>query len=247
MTISSRTPEGQPFHCPICHLSILLEPSPGTGDVTCPGCGCLLWPHPSPLHSSSGATLRKGKQIPHGACPSAAAIEAVFAAARRRPHRLRCGWLLFFASLALAVAAVYFYSAPNSAAWNVIFVYGIALLGLSLWFAHTLEKPPVLGTAAPRTIAQLRRYLIRLVRPSTLQWTVDVLLDPLPITDEDKPFFMRAIGIIDSMTHAERLKPECIDSRRAKRIASGSGVVIEDVRSLLALFQASCQLRIRLR
>lgn len=43
MTISSRTPEGQPNHCPICNADVCIEPSPLFGDATCPKCGSLLW------------------------------------------------------------------------------------------------------------------------------------------------------------------------------------------------------------
>jgi acyl carrier protein len=42
-TISSRTPEGVPNHCPVCGTSICIEPSQPTGDATCPNCGTLLW------------------------------------------------------------------------------------------------------------------------------------------------------------------------------------------------------------
>lgn len=41
--ISSRTPEGAPNHCPICDLSICIEPSNPPGDAPCPHCGTLLW------------------------------------------------------------------------------------------------------------------------------------------------------------------------------------------------------------
>ena len=48
MTISSRTPDGQPNHCPICDGKIVIEPSQPSGDVPfgdapCPSCGHLLW------------------------------------------------------------------------------------------------------------------------------------------------------------------------------------------------------------
>jgi acyl carrier protein len=43
MTISSRTPEGQPNHCPVCDADVCIEPSPLFGDATCPRCGSLLW------------------------------------------------------------------------------------------------------------------------------------------------------------------------------------------------------------
>jgi len=42
-TISSRTPEGVPNHCPICHTQIVIEPSQPPGDAPCPKCGTLLW------------------------------------------------------------------------------------------------------------------------------------------------------------------------------------------------------------
>lgn len=49
MVISSRTPEGQPNHCPICGSEVCIEPSlpladgRACGDAPCPSCGCLLW------------------------------------------------------------------------------------------------------------------------------------------------------------------------------------------------------------
>lgn len=43
MTISSRTPEGSPHECPICHKRALLEPCFPGGDSVCPNCGHLLW------------------------------------------------------------------------------------------------------------------------------------------------------------------------------------------------------------
>jgi uncharacterized paraquat-inducible protein A len=44
MIVSSRTPEGQPFHCPMCARAVRLEASWPAGDATCPCCGTLLWP-----------------------------------------------------------------------------------------------------------------------------------------------------------------------------------------------------------
>ena len=43
MTISSRTPEGQPGICPLCSAFVVIEPSIFVGDATCPNCGQLLW------------------------------------------------------------------------------------------------------------------------------------------------------------------------------------------------------------
>jgi len=43
MTVSSRTPEGAPNHCPVCKQVLRIEPSAPTGDAPCPNCGSLLW------------------------------------------------------------------------------------------------------------------------------------------------------------------------------------------------------------
>ena len=43
MTISSRTPEGQPNRCPLCDKEVRIEPSTLFGDAPCPHCGQLLW------------------------------------------------------------------------------------------------------------------------------------------------------------------------------------------------------------
>lgn len=51
MFISSRTPEGQPNHCPVCQADVCIEPSPLFGDATCPRCGSLLWFFNTPSQS----------------------------------------------------------------------------------------------------------------------------------------------------------------------------------------------------
>jgi anti-sigma B factor antagonist len=43
MVISTRTPEGQPNHCPVCGSDLRIEPSDPPGDAPCPRCGHLLW------------------------------------------------------------------------------------------------------------------------------------------------------------------------------------------------------------
>lgn len=43
MTISSRTPEGQPLRCDVCRAMAVVETSLDSGDATCPACGQLLW------------------------------------------------------------------------------------------------------------------------------------------------------------------------------------------------------------
>ncbi len=41
--ISSRTPEGNDNHCPLCGADVRIEPSLPSGDAPCPNCGSLLW------------------------------------------------------------------------------------------------------------------------------------------------------------------------------------------------------------
>lgn len=43
MTVSSRTPEGEPGRCPVCGHAVRVEPSRPFGDAPCPACGTLLW------------------------------------------------------------------------------------------------------------------------------------------------------------------------------------------------------------
>ncbi|MGC3970830.1 MAG: acyl carrier protein [Pirellulales bacterium] len=54
MTISSRTPEGEPYRCPICDDVSNVEPSFPGGDACCPRCGHLLWWFRDRLSQSSG-------------------------------------------------------------------------------------------------------------------------------------------------------------------------------------------------
>lgn len=42
MTVSSRTPEGFPSHCPLCGARVSIELSDPAGDAPCPKCGSLL-------------------------------------------------------------------------------------------------------------------------------------------------------------------------------------------------------------
>ncbi|HEY9183605.1 MAG TPA: signal recognition particle protein [Gammaproteobacteria bacterium] len=49
----------------------------------------------------------------------------------------------------------------------------------------------------------------------------------------DPKVFRRQIGIIDSMTPAERRRPDLIDGSRKRRIAAGSGLPVQDVSRLL--------------
>ncbi len=63
MTISSRTPEGQPNRCPVCDANVCIDPSPLFGDATCPRCGSLLWflnvqPHSHVFERSRSVSVR---------------------------------------------------------------------------------------------------------------------------------------------------------------------------------------------
>jgi DNA polymerase-3 subunit beta len=49
----------------------------------------------------------------------------------------------------------------------------------------------------------------------------------------DPKQFKRQIGIIDSMTRAERRRPDLIDGSRKRRIAAGAGLPVQDVSRLL--------------
>jgi signal recognition particle subunit SRP54 len=53
----------------------------------------------------------------------------------------------------------------------------------------------------------------------------------------DEKVINRTIGIIDSMTPAERAKPEILKASRKRRIASGAGVPVQEVNRLLNQFE----------
>ncbi len=59
MTIASRTPEGEPNQCPVCHAVVCIEPSRPFGDAPCPQCGVLLWFLPT----SAGVSLHETERI----------------------------------------------------------------------------------------------------------------------------------------------------------------------------------------
>ncbi len=73
---------------------------------------------------------------------------------------------------------------------------------------------------------------------------VGAILDKLPTqfaqaaqgASMDESVINRTIGIIDSMTRRERAKPEIIKASRKRRIASGSGVSVQEVNRLLSQF-----------
>ncbi len=73
---------------------------------------------------------------------------------------------------------------------------------------------------------------------------MDTLLEKLPAgiasaakaVPQDDRMVGRTIGIIDSMTPRERMKPEIIKASRKRRIASGAGASVQEVNRLLNQF-----------
>jgi signal recognition particle subunit SRP54 len=56
-------------------------------------------------------------------------------------------------------------------------------------------------------------------------------------TNVDERRIARIEGIINSMTRAERVKPELLKASRKRRIAAGAGVSVQEVNQLLAQFE----------
>jgi signal recognition particle subunit SRP54 len=71
------------------------------------------------------------------------------------------------------------------------------------------------------------------------------LMDKLPAelaraaqgADVNEKKIARIEGIINSMTPAERVKPEILKASRKRRIAAGAGVTVQEVNQLLAQFE----------
>jgi signal recognition particle subunit SRP54 len=74
---------------------------------------------------------------------------------------------------------------------------------------------------------------------------VQSLIDKLPgelaraaqAAQADDRSIRRLAGIIDSMTPAERSRPELLKASRKRRIAAGAGVSVQEVNRLLAQFE----------
>jgi signal recognition particle subunit SRP54 len=74
---------------------------------------------------------------------------------------------------------------------------------------------------------------------------LSALMDKLPAqlsqmaqgANLDDKVVRRTIGIIDSMTAAERAKPEILKASRKRRIAAGAGVPVQEVNRLLNQFE----------
>ena len=64
----------------------------------------------------------------------------------------------------------------------------------------------------------------------------------MPSVDIDEKALSRAVAIIDSMTPAERVRPDIIKGGRRRRIAAGSGTRVQDVNRLLKQFSQTQKL-----
>jgi hypothetical protein len=63
MVISSRTPEGEDNHCPVCDNVLRLEPSRPPGDAPCPCCGVLVWFPAHAIERPSEPALAGGRSM----------------------------------------------------------------------------------------------------------------------------------------------------------------------------------------
>ena len=74
---------------------------------------------------------------------------------------------------------------------------------------------------------------------------MSALIDKLPAqlaqaaqnVQTDERQLRRVEGIIDSMTRAERARPEILKASRKRRIAAGAGVPVQEVNRLLKQFE----------
>jgi len=87
------------------------------------------------------------------------------------------------------------------------------------------------------TLADYREQLRQMLNMGGLEQILDKLpgLKPeqLAAAKFDPKVFRRQIGLIDSMTPAERRRPDLIDGSRKRRIAAGAGLPVQDVSRLL--------------
>jgi hypothetical protein len=130
MTISSRTPDGFPFRCPICGHEGVIDPSKPGLDAPCPSCGSLIWFG----DAKSSPVQRLGHDVAHSN-----PTDPPRQTARRLPF-------LLLICLALAAAAVTL-AAPYSGlelpeyivlAIIAILLFGRALLRIAHWIGREI-------------------------------------------------------------------------------------------------------------
>jgi len=87
-----------------------------------------------------------------------------------------------------------------------------------------------------------RKQLAQITKMGSLQGLLGMLPGVAKVKAQlaeaklDDRILKRQLAIIDSMTKAERRKPEIIKASRKRRIAAGAGVKVEDVNRLLKQF-----------
>ena len=90
-------------------------------------------------------------------------------------------------------------------------------------------------------LADFRNQLLQMKKMGGMAGLMDKL--PAQLTQVvqgvsmDDRVIGRTVGIIDSMTPAERVKPELIKASRKRRIATGAGVPVQEVNRLLNQFE----------
>jgi signal recognition particle subunit SRP54 len=100
-------------------------------------------------------------------------------------------------------------------------------------------------------LTDLRAQLQQLQKAGGLAAVVDKLphgmRPPGPQGQVDERMIRRQIAIIDSMTPAERRRPEILNGSRRRRIAAGSGAQVQDVNRLLKQFGEMSRMMKRLK
>jgi len=89
------------------------------------------------------------------------------------------------------------------------------------------------------TFDDLKIHLQKIARPTLLQRILKMLPGGATGASDWPPAGLkRMVGIIDSMTHAERHHPEILDYTRRIRITRGAGARAGEVKQLLWLLRA---------
>lgn len=99
------------------------------------------------------------------------------------------------------------------------------------------------------TLAAMREQILQMRKMGSVGEVVSMipgLGGRMPDADIDETELSRAVAIIDSMTPAERGRPDIIKGSRRRRIAAGSGTRVQDVNRLLRQFSQTRKLMKRL-
>ena len=89
---------------------------------------------------------------------------------------------------------------------------------------------------------QSKDWILGYVYAGLEKYIIEGHMKKLDNIDIDERQFDRTKAIVQSMTKAEREKPEIINPSRKRRIAAGCGQQVEDVNKLLAQFRQMQQM-----